>query len=489
MSKETTKKKKVEEEKEKVEEKEKRKIVDKNWAHGYIQGSIDGSFKNITNAAGISKLMCTPTLYYGNILNFYNKAHPDEKCDDIKEFISDEYTYQDFEFYLHSEFITFCVVVAKYQYEFDIVSLSIKLECLRIFSMLILYKLYMLDRLPEDIAPIFKKALEFIIVEEKRFDGWRYTDEATNVVFDKVCYCHNFEKKFGELIGDPNYRDKLSARSIELLGYMDDEPIEAGDPTLEEQFGWARKHMDVLFNHYNSLRWIETVDQLPKIDGKKVPEGFKDLIKVIELLFGKWEEIKKDVCERFPDLEQHIKNLKLIFVNSAGLVHAKYKHYDQLCDTRTFSEIIEKFPVQADGLHMSVSNTYYGDMGNEVYINIDSLNVHWLNYTNFDPEEIAKRYSVVLRHEMGHAIVYCYDRRKYSQVKIALRGEEDSNARQKGYDWYNSLDEKDQPDWEEWYNQLPEEKEANEMMGIKYTDFHWAYNTNLQYEDKSEPEK
>lgn len=486
MSKETNKKKKVEEKKIEEEKKE-RKIVDKNWAYGYLRGNIDGSFKSIMEFAELSKTMCNPSVQYGTILNFYNKAHPNKKCDDIIDFISDEYTYQDFEFFLHTDFVVFCAVVAKYKDEFDLISLGVKIECLRIFSMLILYKLFMLDKLPEDIDAIFKKALEFIIVEEKRFDGWRYTDEATNVVFDKVCYCHQFEKKFGELIGDPNYRNKLSARAVELLGCADE--LDEDGPTLDEQFKWWRDQQDTLFNHYNSLRWIESVDQIPKIEGKKVPEGFKDLIKVIELLFGKWEEIKKEVCERFPDIKQHIEKLKLIFVNSAGLIHAKYKHYDKLGDSRTFSEVIEKFPMQADGLHMSISNPYFGDMGDEVYINIDSLNVHWLNYTNFSPEEIADRYSVVLRHEMGHAIVYCYDRRKYSQLKFALISDDNTNTRQKGYDWYNSLDENDKPDWEEWYNQLPEEKEANEIMGIKYTDFHWAYNTNLQHEDQREPEK
>lgn len=481
MSKET-KKKKVEEEK--VEEKKERKIVDKNWGYGYLRGNIDGSFNSIMEFAELSKTMCDPTIHYGTILNFYNKAHPNAKCDDIIDFISDEYTYQDFEFYLHADFVVFCAVVAKYKDEFDLISLGMKIECLRIFSMLILYKLFMLDKLPEDIDAIFKKALEFIIVEEKRFDGWRYTDEATNVVFDKVCYCHQFEKKFGELIGDPDYRNKLSARAVELLGCADE--LDDDGPTLDEQFKWWRENQDTLFNHYNSLRWIESVDQIPKIEGKKVPEGFKDLIKVIELLFGKWEEIKKEVCERFPDIKHHIEKLRIIFVNSAGIVHAKYQHYDLLCDNRTFSDVIEKFPVQADGLHMSISNTYFGDMGNEVYINIDSLNLHYLNYTNFSPEEIADRYSVVLRHEMGHAIVYCYDRRKYSHRKFALIGEANYIERDKKYDWYNSLDEKDRPDWEEWYNQLPEEKEANEIMGIKYTDFHWAYNTNLQYEGESE---
>ena len=483
MSKET-KKKKVEEEK--VEEQKERKIVDKNWSYGYLHGSIDGSFKSIMEFIEFSKTMCDPTLQHGTIVNFFNRAHPNEKCDDIVDFISDEYTFQDFEFRTHSEFIVFCSVVAKYQDEFDLISVGIKLECLRIFSMLILYKLFMLDKLPEDIDVIFKKAMEFIIVEEKRFDGWRYTDGATDTVFDKVCYCNQFENKFGELIGDPDYRNKLSARSVELIGCADE--MDDDGPTLEEQFKWARMQFDTLFNHYNSLRWIESVDKLPKIEGKRVPEGFKDLIKVLELLFGKWEEIKKEVCERFPDIKQYIEKLKLIFVNSAGLVHAKYKHYDKLADNRTFAEIIEKFPMQADGLHMSISNTYFGDMGNEVYINLDSMNLHWLNYTNFSPEEIADRYSVVLRHEMGHAIVYCYDRKKYSQLKFALIGEDNSNARQKGYDWYNSLEEKDRPDWEEWYNQLPEEKQANEIMGIKYTDFHWAYNTNPQ-EDKREPKK
>ncbi len=481
MSKETKKKKAEEEQKE-------RKIIDKNWAYGYLRGNIDGAFNSITEFAELSKTMCTPTIQYGTILNFYNKAHPDKKCDDIIDFISDEYTYQDFEFFLHTDFIVFCAVVAKYQDEFDLISVGVKLECLRVFSMLILYKLFMLDKLPEDIDAIFKKAMEFIIVEEKRFDGWRYTDEATNVVFDKVCYCHQFEKKFGELIGDPDYRNKLSARSVEILGCTDEDYDENG-PTLEEQFKWGRMQHEVLFNHYNSLRWIESVDQLPKLEGKKVPEGFKDLVKVIELLFGKWEEIKKEVCERFPDIKHHIEKLKLIFVNGAGLVHAKYMHYDRLGDSRTFSEMIENFPLQADGLHMSISNTYFGDMGNEVYINLDSMYLHWLNYTNFSPEEIADRYNVVLRHEMGHAIIYCHDRKRYSQLKFALIGEDNTNTRQKGYDWYNSLDEKDRPEWEEWYNQLPEEKEANEIMGIKYTDFHWAYNTNLQYEDKREPEK
>lgn len=338
-----------------------------------------------------------------------------------------------------------------------------------------IFKLWTLNRLPEDHKKVFDKCKEIMLSKGVYPKNHESSNELKVLVFLEMFYedipIHTTDESVADQLNQlfPNYREEMINYYIDLLpnnmktGY---EFIQSIDKLTVMLY----KAMNCIKNKEDADEFIKIVES---INGDLMRERMALLGHIIRDTYDVFEEVKDEACKKYPEIAEYIRSsTSLTFRNVLGKIEKmrnsmKYEVKANLYEEMDDSDVAFK----AAAFTTSSFSRYEGGSTPITYSIDGLLDSLTEDYPGLEYDDIMDNIRLTLRHEMGHVIAHILKIRQSTGDYIFPATALSNKIKAKEIERRETDPEIKKLHHTVWYySYLPEERKANALMGITVED-------------------
>lgn len=348
---------------------------------------------------------------------------------------------------------------------------------LTIFSFIpaYIFKLWTLNRLPEDHKKVFDKCQEIMLSKGVYPKHHESSNELKVLVFLEMFYgdipIHTTDESVADQLNQlfPNYREEMINYYIDLLpnnmktGY---EFIQSIDQLTVMLY----KAMSCIKNKEDADEFIKIAEA---INGDLMRERMTLLGHIIRDTYDIFEEVKDEACKRYPDIAEYIRSsASLTFRNVLGKIEKMRKSMKYDVNSNLYEEMSDSDVAFKTTAFTTSSFSRYEGGSTPITYSIDGLLDSLIeDYPGMEYDDIMDNIRLTLRHEMGHVIAYVIKIRQSSSDYIFPESALSNKIKAKEMERRETDPEIKKLHHTVWYyTYLPEERRANALMGLTIED-------------------
>lgn len=340
---------------------------------------------------------------------------------------------------------------------------------------------YLLDELPAEEAALFNTCEKVFLEDGTIYPrGFEYsTDFKVGVFMNMFFRDEEFETRSfepTEILDRHWYEDFLYNR------FMKEENGEAIWAFYSGQFGMIEHDIKAVYRMFYNVN-KNTIKKLDKDVKDYHLEHSKKLMFLVELchiIIDYWDKLREETANKFKI--DAIRDVDISIVNMDFLKNFVVDSYHNNNQNMSFEDFVNGRLVylQSSGItHFSM--TSFGNAKLEVFISlsqkIDAILMDWCNLSK---DEMINNIKITLRHEMGHVVNDCMIIDK-NGLKVAMYVMSVSaKRRNRLMEQYRNTPPEQALHHTYWYYTfIPEERKANEVMGLTIEDMYKSDNLEI----------